>query len=225
MNRSQNFIFWRIAYCCGLLDIVTWYIAMLYCLSNAAMSGIVKIGTTENVEAMMAGLAGADPWRPPAPYEVEFAKKVLNVEAKKSAMFALLAKQAMAVPGFFRATPEEVRPFFDLLDGEEWVGAEGGEPEIPQQAEGVAKGCRDMAKCFANGQQIRHVVELSHWVGRFDSATCAILHDGTSYKSLSGFALAHYTRVFPGRRSTVNGWNECEYEANGVWLSTHKIIV
>lgn len=201
---------------------------MLYCLSNAAMPGILKIGTSENVEAMMAGLACADPWRPPAPYEVEFAKKVLNAEAKMCVVQSLLAVQSMPTPGFFRVALEEVRPFFDgsldwgFLD-KEWPPVVAlGEREAPPV--GVAiKYCRDMAKCFANSQPIRHVVDDSHWVGIFDSSNNTIVREGIAYKSLSGFALAHYNYISPGRRSTVNGWSACEYQVDGLWESTYTI--
>jgi hypothetical protein len=189
----------------------------IYCVSNVAMPGIVKIATTENMGAMLAEANQADPWRPHIPYDVEFAKKVSNATGKVRAITSLL--DVYAEPSFFWASPEEVRPLFDLMDGEDWIDV--AEPvALPQ-----VKWCRNMAECFVNGQQIRHVVGLSNWTGIFDSANRTILHNGTHYKSLSGFALAHYNHISPGRRSTVNGWSECEHEVAGAWVSTHKIAV
>jgi hypothetical protein len=86
------------------------------------------------------------------------------------------------------------------------------------------KGCRDMAKCFTNGQRIRHTIGINNtWTGTYDSSKNGIVYDGKFYKSLSGFAQTHYSIDRTDRCKEANGWKECECEVDGKWISTYSL--
>jgi hypothetical protein len=100
----------------------------IYCISNSSMPNILKIGMTErHVETRLKEANASDTWRPPTPFKIEFAKKVSNVKDKEKTLHALLEKYTDRVNPrreYFRVSIEEVRKFFDLMDGEYWVDSE-----------------------------------------------------------------------------------------------------
>ena len=132
----------------------------IYCFSNQSMPGILKVGMTERTpEARLSEANASDTWRPPTPYEFEFAKKVSNSSGKEGTLHTLLERHTERINTrreFFRTSTEEVRNFFDLIDGEWWIGPyqEGDEErknETPEEPSLKAKtknvsGCRDMTK-------------------------------------------------------------------------------
>ncbi len=51
----------------------------IYCFSNPSMPGILKVGMTERTPEIRLFEANCpDTWRPPTPYKIVVAKKVLN---------------------------------------------------------------------------------------------------------------------------------------------------
>ena len=227
-----------------LLKMTTGYI---YCFSNRSMSGVLKIGMTERTPKLRLREANAsDTWRPPTPYKIEFAKKVSNPLKKEKTLHILLEQYTDRIHPrreFFRVSQEEVRTFFDLMDGEIWV-------ETPEEKEDEDedeksddeksdedyllttakldrkknKGCRDMSKCFTNGQRIRHTVGINKtWIGTYDFSKNEIVYDGKFYKSLSGFAKEHYSIDRTDRCKEANGWKECQCEVDGKWISTYSL--
>ena len=82
-----------------------------------------------------------------------------------------------------------------------------------------------MAKCFTNGQRIRHTIGINKtWIGTYDSSKNGIVYDGKLYPSLSSFACAHNLTELTYRiTNTANGWKECECEVNGKWISTYSL--
>ena len=80
-----------------------------------------------------------------------------------------------------------------------------------------------MAKCFTNGQRIRHTIGINKtWIGTYDSSRNGIVYDGKFYTSLSNFALFH-NRVYNPTRMSTDGWTHCECEVNGKWISTYSL--
>jgi hypothetical protein len=207
----------------------------IYCFSNPCMPGILKVGMTERTPNIRLGEANAsDTWRPPMPYKIEFAKKISDASGKEKTLHTLLEQYTERIHPrreFFRVSSEEVRKFFDLMDGEMWADSEDKEEEEEEEdtcsesaqqvkANGV-KGCRDMAKCFTNGQRIRHLIGINKiWIGTYDSSKNQIECDGKLYTSLSNFALMH-VRVYNPARKSIGGWKYCECEVNGEWISTY----
>ena len=202
----------------------------IYCFSNPSMPGILKIGMTERTPELRLNEANSsDTWRPPTPYKIVFAKKVLNPKQKETTLHTLLSQYTERINPqreFFRVSQEEVNTFFDLIDGELWFKTlEEEEEEEEELSTSVIKsGSRDMAKCFTDGQYIRHTIGINKtWIGKYDSKKNGIIRDTTFYKSLSGFAQTHYSIDRPDRVSAANGWKECECEVNGKWISTFNL--
>jgi hypothetical protein len=206
------------------------------------MPGILKVGMTERTpEARLIEANASDTWRPPTPYKIEFAKKVSNPSQKEKTLHTLLEQYTDRIHPrreFFRVSPEEVRKFFDLMDGEMWsetrVEEEEEEEEEDTSSESApqvnatgVKGCRDMTKCFTNGQRIRHTIGINKiWTGTYDSSKNVIVYDGKIYQGrspLNQFAESHYKSERPDRVSSVNAWKECECEVDGKWISTRSL--
>jgi len=218
----------------------------LYCFSNQSMIGILKVGMTERTpEVRLSEANASDTWRPPTPYKIEFAKKVHNPYQKEKTLHILLEQYTDRIHPrreFFRVSPEEVRKFFDLMDGEMWEKTDSPNDDEDEddeddedddtnylktepltKATGV-RGCRDMTKCFKDGQLIRHTIGINKtWMGTYNSLKNGIIFNGKFYKSLSGFSEDHYSIDRTDRCKQSNGWKECECEVDGKWISTYYL--
>jgi hypothetical protein len=217
----------------------------LYCFSNQSMPGILKIGMTERTPEIRLNEANScDTWRPPTPYKIELAKKVLNPKQKETTLHNLLSQYTERINPkreFFRISLEEVKTFFDLIDGDLWVKCpeEDEEDEEDEEEEEedednqttisnspVVK-CRDMSKCFTDGQRIRHTIGINKtWIGIYNSSKNGIMYNGKIYEGrspLNQFAKSHYGTERNDRVSNVNAWKECECEVNGKWISTYNL--
>jgi hypothetical protein len=207
----------------------------IYCLSNASMPGLVKIGMTERtpkdraIELFTTGVAMT--------FQVEFAKKVLDPKEKEDGVHDILTQyREHPKREFFRISPEEVKKFFALMDGEWWTVEKPEENEESKviQPSPVVSGCRNISKCLVNEQEIRHIIRatktqpLSTWIGRYNSSKNGIRCNGTLYQGrspLNQFAKSHYKTERKDRVSNVNAWGECECEVNGKWVSTFNLPV
>lgn len=211
----------------------------VYCLSNPEMRGILKIGMTDRTpeervkELFTSGV--------PSPFKIEFAKKVKNPREKEAILHQLLENYHERVYSrreFFRVSPEEVRKFFELMEGEWWADARTARGEEEEDDDDAAdeeessvetgarvKGCRDMKKCFTHGQRIRHRIGINRiWIGTYDSSKNGIVYNEKYYSTLSEMAKAHNKVELPHRlTNTANGWKECECEVDGIWISTHSL--
>ena len=205
----------------------------IYCFSNPSMPGILKVGMTERTpEIRLIEANSSDTWKPPTPYKIVFAKKVLNPKQKETTLHTILSQYTERINPrreFFRVSQEEVKTLFDLIDGELWVENIPEEEEEDEDEEEVStyvskKGSRDMTKCFTDGQSIRHTIGINKtWNGIYDSSKNGIICDTKFYKSLSGFAEMHYSIDRTDRVKSANGWKECECEVNGKWISTFNL--
>jgi hypothetical protein len=207
----------------------------LYCFSNISMPNMLKIGMTERSPDIRLKEANtSDTWRPPTPYKIEFAKKVLNPKQKEITLHTILEQYGKRINSkreFFNISIEEVKAFFELIDGEIWieenVSSEEIENEEPNDEETNIKiGNRNMEECFNDGQRIRHKIGINKiWIGTYNSSKNCIkykdnIFDGRS--PLNQFAKSHYDEEKSSRVS-VNAWRECEYDVNGKWISTYNI--
>ena len=202
----------------------------IYCFSNPSMPGILKVGMTERTPEIRLGEANARKTWLPTPYKIEFAKKVLNPKQKEKTLHTLLEQYTDRINPheFFRVSPEEVRVFFDLMDGEmlaETCKEEEDGEEVDEEdtsSESAPRMSSDMSKCFTNGQHIRHKFGINKiWIGIYDSSQNGIIYDTKFYKSLSGFAKAHFSK--DGKPQSVSGWLKCECEVNGKWLKCMEV--
>jgi hypothetical protein len=96
----------------------------VYCFANESMPGILKIGmTTRTPLDRLEEANSSDTWKPPTPYTVELAKSVSNPKDKENTIHKLLEKYSEKIHDrreFFRISVDDVRLFFDLMDGEYW---------------------------------------------------------------------------------------------------------
>jgi hypothetical protein len=275
-------------------------------MSNPSMPGLLKVGMTMRSpldrakELFATGL--------PTPFKIEIAKRVLTPKQKEKTLHILLSKYTDRVSPnreFFRVSVEEVKVFFELMDGEveddededeeedEEVVEEDAQDEEDEEDEDESateegtgeeettdeesityepyywrderllnsverrsneftlgsycenavatqerrcsrklgrtqfeRVCRDMTKCFTNGQRIRHTIGKNNtWIGIYDSAQEGIVFDGHLYTSISKFAVTHYSNVnnTSENKKSANGWRVCECEVNGQWISTYNL--
>jgi hypothetical protein len=112
----------------------------LYCLSNPSMPGLLKIGIVVSEgklphdrakELFTTGV--------PTPFEVEFARTgVKNPVEKESTIHGILERHGLRVHPrreFFRLSPDEVRPYFALLEGEWWTDTQTDDTEEDDEEE------------------------------------------------------------------------------------------
>ena len=96
----------------------------VYCFSNRAMPNLLKIGMTSRTPLERLKEANkASTWSPPSPYVLEFAKYVQDYKTKEVVLHKLLSKYTCRVnprKEFFSANPDDIRTFFDLMDGDYW---------------------------------------------------------------------------------------------------------
>ncbi len=113
-------------------------IGYLYCFSNPSMPGILKVGMTlRTPEERLAEANRPDTFKPPTNYRLEFAKRVSDPRSKESTLHGLLASFAIQVNKnreFFRVPVDEVRRFFNLMDGIWWEDTELDEEELGTDA-------------------------------------------------------------------------------------------
>ena len=191
----------------------------IYCLSNDAMPGIVKIG-----EMHTEGRSPEDRIRElyttgvPLPFTIEFAKKVANPAEAEARIHAFISdKRVNPRREFFKVTPEYVRRLFDLIDGEMWVPPE---EQSEEEVDSVTNQTSKMSQVFTNGMRIRHIIgqdQNKTWIGTYNTTTDRIIYNDVTYSSPSTFAVTHHRIYVPDRKSS-NGWAECECEVNGKWV-------
>ena len=85
----------------------------IYCFSNPSMPGILKVGMTDRTPEIRLNEANnSDTWRPPTPYKIVFAKKVLNPKQKETTLHIILSQYTERINPkreFFRVSPKEVK--------------------------------------------------------------------------------------------------------------------
>lgn len=211
----------------------------IYCFENDSMKGLLKIGMTTRAPDIRLKEANApDTWKPPTPYKIVIAKKVKDVYKKEKTMHILLENYAERINKkreFFYVSKEEIIKFFELMDGEIWEDRQNKEVDEEMdeemdeeteeiQAENEKKfGCRDMTKCFRNGQKIKHEIGIKQWIGYYDLSNNCIMFENKQYKTLSEFSREHYKTERKDRISNSNGWKECKCEVNGKWITTYNL--
>ncbi len=214
----------------------------IYCFSNPIMDGIYKVGVTQrNPLERLKEANSSNTWKPPLPYEIEFAKKVINPKQKEKTIHKLLTQYTDRINPqreFFRITLEEIRTFFDLMDGEEYnieeldtynENSSEFEYETNQSPDDNKNKCRDLQKCLYDKQQIRHVIGINKiWFGVYNRHNNTIIANNKEYSGkspLNQFACDHYKVTSPNRTSSCNAWKECECEINNTWVSMFDLPI
>lgn len=104
----------------------------VYCMTNEAMPGMVKIGYTDRkIEDRLAEANGNPTWLP-FPFVLECAKFVTDANAKEQILHKLLNVQRVSPRReFFRVNLDQVKLMLSLCDGKWW---EPGTTEDPDGA-------------------------------------------------------------------------------------------
>lgn len=94
------------------------------------------------------------------------------------------------------------------------------------------QGCRIMAKCFTDGQEIRHKISNENDINiviavfnKSDNILVGVSNTikGEKYENMNQFASNHYKAVRPDRTQSVNAWKECECLIDDKWGSTYRL--
>lgn len=174
----------------------------VYGLENEALPGIVKIAgcKADPVAFLNEALAMPTPLSLPHEWKLVNSKRVSDLQKKLDSVYALIEKKRLAASNCFRISTEEFNKILDVIDGDS-----------------ASTEKRDMRKVCKDKQVVRHSIGMNVWSGIYDHAKNVIIHNNTSYKTPSGFALAHYKDT-KSDRTTVNGWAECQLEKDGKWI-------
>jgi hypothetical protein len=88
--------------------------------------------------------------------------------------------------------------------------------------------CRDMKRCFTDGQRIRHTIVKeginNTWEGTYNSSINRIVYNGEAL-SLNQFTTYHYATERPDRTPKNNAWAECYCEVNGEWIRIYNFAL
>ena len=99
----------------------------VYCMSNPAIPGLLKIGYTERPMEERLQEANGSTWVP-ADFSIVFARHVNEPNAKEQIVHRILKeKRYNPKREFFRVTEDEVRLLFELMDGTWW------DPEVEDE--------------------------------------------------------------------------------------------
>lgn len=205
----------------GLSDI-----GWVYCMSNPHMNNIIKIGMTmKHPEDRLKDANSHNTWVC-GKFKINFAKQVSNPKEIEKKLHNVISKNHGRVEPstgkeFFRATPDEVFMYFDILTGVEWIDKINSEKDIDTKS--ILPKRLDMRSIFTHAQQIRHILSNDRqniMIGEYNLTKNRIIGpDKKEYRSPSGFAREHYRRnnIEFGHK---NGWKLCEYEIGNNWKST-----
>ena len=118
----------------------------IYCMSNKAFPTLLKIGQTKNLPTARAEQLYST--GVPYPFKIEFAKKIENYEKREKIIHSILEKIAKRVNPkreFFEASVRDVRPIFDLIDGDDYI-------DVPEEE------CLLLKHILIDGQKIKHTL-------------------------------------------------------------------
>jgi hypothetical protein len=175
----------------------------IYVLENEALPGILKIAGCKADPAVFLkeALAMPTPLSLPFAWKLMNSKQISDLQKKLDSVYALIEKKRIGNSDCFRISLEEFNKILGVIDGVS------------------SKEKRDMRKVFQDKQVVRHCIGSRVWSGIYDLAKNVIIYRDESYKTPSGFALAHYNDV-KSDRTSVNGWVECQIEKEGAWVYT-----
>ena len=178
------------------------------------MSGILKVGMTlRTPEARLKEANTSDTWRPPTPYQIEFAKKVYKSSQKEKTLHILLEQYTDRIHPrreFFRVSTEDLSKFFDMMDGEIWVETrieeEEEEDEEEQDEQEEEEDCgegrrRGSSKyvpkdIFQDQVILRQVLNGTEFKGKYDATTDQFITDeGVFHSSLRKWNIANSNAV------------------------------
>lgn len=196
----------------------------IYCLSNPLFDGVLKIATTTDSTPDNKAKELTSHDAIPLSFNILFAKKVNNPHEKEKFIHRLLDQYTERINPkrkFWRTTSEEVLGFFNLMDGEMWKNVEEDKDEDERE---INKKKRVLSEYFKDNQRIQHIIGINkEWIGTYSLNENVIKHEDVNYDTLSKFVEAHYKKEQPNSSCKAQGWIECKYEVDGLWVEIKKI--
>ena len=162
----------------------------IYCLSNKAYPELLKVGQTKNfpnVRAEQLFSTGV-----PYPFKIEFAKKVNNYEKREKIIHSILEKYAKRVNPkreFFEATVKDIKPIFDLMDGEDYFE--------PSEDESIL-----LKHILIDGQKIKHIISNKERITTYCKDKELLIWD-EKYMKMLEFARIHIKDVKSKERADL----------------------
>ena len=214
---------------------------MVYGLSNPYMPGLIKIGRSTNIVQRIVDLSR--PTGVPGTFVLEFAKSVTNSSEKERQLHSILSDKRVKDSEFFKATSEEVRALFALMEGD-WITPADVAPDrvtpikvTPVSAATIADApVRQKAKkhrteiphpelheILEDGQQVYHKIkEGTEWIAIFNRELNKIVYDGAAY-TINHFVKTHYKQERPDRKPACNAWKEIKTMVDGQMIRLNKL--
>ena len=189
----------------------------IYCLSNKSMPGILNVGITEEPDSI---LIIANKYAASTPFVIELIKRAPSFDILKR----LSHKRVNEFSAFYYLSVSE---FMKLTEPAEPASSAENSAPIAKLVDKAIKaphiiGCRDMSKCFVDGQKVRHVIGKNKiWIGVYSIAHNGIIFNDGIY-TLSKFVNLHYSIERPARK-TANAWAECETLIADQWITTANL--
>lgn len=94
------------------------------CFTNPSMPNVIKIASTEDTpDVLLQHSNTIDPWRPPLPYQLEISKYCTYPQEKVKTLRMIISQytpKLCSSRGFYNLSVDEIKLFFDLIDGQEW---------------------------------------------------------------------------------------------------------
>ena len=144
----------------------------LYCFSNSSLPGILKVGMSEQTPDIVVSDANRSKWRPPTPYNIEFAIRVSNPKEKESKVRKVLSqygKETGTNRDFYRVSIEQLRVLFDCFVEDQWwdmtsyIEECDVEPEIE-----VEKFVFNGVEYLKSKDNVLYDIETHHYIGWWD---------------------------------------------------------
>ena len=154
----------------------------IYCMSNKAFPNLLKIGQTKhppNNRADQLYSTGV-----PYPFKVEFAKKIDNYEKREKIIHSILEKYIKRVNPkreFFEASVKDVKPIFDLLDGEDYL-------EISEEENLLLK------HILIQDQKVKHCIQGDEKIAIYSKKEEKLLYKG-KFCGFTEFGKIHFDEI------------------------------
>jgi hypothetical protein len=99
-------------------------IAQIVCVANKSVPGRVRVVCTDtdigDYDQKLVKEYEAASQKRPTPFYVVFGKQVLHADEKFAALTEVLSSTFASDGAFYRATPNDIYPYFVLMDGLLW---------------------------------------------------------------------------------------------------------
>ena len=205
----------------------------IYWLRNPAFPQMGKLGMTTDLDKRLKDLYTTGV---PDPFNMIFARKVVNPYEKERLMHALLSDKRYSLRReFFVETDDRVKMLFSLCDGSWWGASTEASTEAsletleetietPAQVQTRRSWSRPaLHELLLDGEPVYHTGSCpTERVGYYSRANNAIMWSGAAH-TLNQFMKKHYVDERPDRNSAGNAWTECKVQRGTAVVSMNSL--